>query len=216
MEKITASNPTYPTSAQGSGPDLFTHSPTRHSSRRRHKELLSLGLGSCSCKCSFFFLVSLYILFSLHVLLLHVTTWGGECRSCTQLLPAHRLGFSGCRTPTSPTPFLPTVYEDRRQTLHRVNYGFKMLSTSFHSFERKNEAPYFPFFSALMQMLSLAALSSTVLFPQDSFKHFSVYLFFSKPSFKIRNIHPIFPRHVLFLHPEIHLTLCSENFRNSG
>lgn len=57
MEKITASNPTYPTSAQGSGPDLFTYSPTRRSSRHVHKELLSLGLGSCSCKCSFFLLV---------------------------------------------------------------------------------------------------------------------------------------------------------------
>lgn len=117
------------------------------------------------------------ILFSLCVLLLHVTTWGEEHRSCAKPLPAHELGFSGCRTPISPIPFLPTVYGDRRLTLHRVNYGFKM-STSFHSSERKNEA-YFPFFSALMHMLSLAALSSTVLFPQVSFKHFSyIYLFF--------------------------------------
>lgn len=32
-------------------------------------------------------------------------------------------------------------------------------------------------FSALMHMLSLAALSSTALFPQVSFKHFSVFFF---------------------------------------
>jgi len=40
--------------------------------------------------------------------------------------------------------------------------------------------------------------------------------FFSKSSFKIRNIHLSFPRHVLFFHPEISLVICLGIIRNSG
>jgi len=96
MEKITASNPTYPTSAQGPGPDLFTHSPTRRGSRQTHKALLSLGLGSCSCKCSFFLLI-IYIYFSLPASAAAPSydTWGEESRSCAKPLHSAQAGLLG-------------------------------------------------------------------------------------------------------------------------
>lgn len=67
----------------------------------------------------------------------------------------------------------------------------------------------------MIHMLSLAALSHRVLYPSFSFLIFQ-YIFSSKSSFKIRNIHLSFPRHVLFFHPEISLVICFGILRNSG